>query len=135
MPYTLPTAADLKALYPEFAPVADATVDAWIARVNGRDVDTSWREADFAWGIEAAAAHRMALGGVLGAAMGQAAAFAAAGVTGFKSGTVDITLDADTVKRIAAGGWESTRYGLDYLDLLYANKNGGGVTHVGCGCA
>lgn len=134
MAYTVPTAADLKALYPAFATVADATIDARIAWSNGRDVDESWSEADFPYGLMAAAAHRMALNGTLGAAMGQAAAFAAAGVTGFKSGTVDITLDAGAVARISAGGWNATSYGRDYLELLQRRGHGAGVTNVGCGC-
>lgn len=134
-PYGTPRAADLIALYPAFVAVSPATIEAWISRVIGSDVDTSWSEASYRPAVIAAAAHRMALNGTLGAAMGQAAAFAAAGVTGFKSGTVDITLDAGAVARISAGGWTATAYGRDYLDLLAKRGHSFGVTNVGCGCA
>lgn len=135
MAYIVPTPADLKAIYPAFAAVDDATILAWINRVNGRYVDESWNEADFPDAIIAAAAHHMARHGIPGIATSSSVSYAAAGVTGFKSGTVDITLDPGMVARSTAGGWESTSYGLDYLELLRRRGHGMGVTNVGCGCA
>lgn len=134
MAYPVPTAADLKALYPAFAAVADATIDARIAWVNGRDLDESWSEADFPYAIMAAAAHRMALDGVPGITGGATSAYAANGVTSFKSGTFDVSFDADAVSRISGGGWNATTYGRDYLDLLARRGRSAGVTNVGCGC-
>jgi ribosomal protein L12E/L44/L45/RPP1/RPP2 len=134
MAYTVPTAADLKAIYPAFAAVADATITLWIDRVNGRDVDESWSEADFAPAIEAAAAHRMVRAGV--AITGSATtSYAAAGVVGLKSGSFDVSFSPEAVKIASAGGWESTSYGLDYLELLRRRGVGMGVTNVGRGCA
>lgn len=136
MAYTIPSAADLKAIYPAFADVLDATVDAWIARVNGTDVDQSWSERDFAPAIEAAAAHRMVRAGVPGITISQTASFVAAGVTSIKSGTFDASFDSSVVKAAAGGGWESTTYGLDYLEMLRRRGHTFGVTRVGgCGCA
>lgn len=134
MSYVTPAAADLKALYPAFGAVSEATIDAWIARVTGRDVDQSWSEADYGPGIIAAAAHRMVLSGVAGISGSATGSYASSGVTSFKSGTFDVSFDADAVKRISAGGWNSTSYGRDYLDLLERRGHGMGVTSVGCGC-
>lgn len=133
-PYGAPRAADLIALYPAFAEVSAGTIEAWILRVIGRDVDESWSEADYPSAIIAAAAHRMALAGVAGISGSATGAYAASGVTSFKSGTFDVSFDADAVKRISGGGWNATTYGRDYLDLLARRGHGAGVTAVGCGC-
>lgn len=131
MAYTVPTAADFKAIYPDFAAVEDATVMAWINRVNGRDVDTSWLEADFAPAIEAAAAHRMVLAKIPGIAASAMAAYAAAGVTEFQSGrTFSVKFNDDVVKRAASGEWDATSYGVEYLALLRKNKGGPRVSSV-----
>jgi hypothetical protein len=137
MAYTIPTAADLKAYYPAFASADNSTVDLYIARVSGAsgaDVDQTWSEGDYAPGIMAAAAHRMARGGVLSSS--SAAGGAAAGIDRFASGSVDIRFNQDAVKQAIGGGWRSTSYGLDYLELLSRNKAGprvvAGGTVFGC---
>lgn len=131
MAYTVPSAADLKAYYTAFAAVPDATVTLYIDRANGRDVDESWIEADFAPAILAAAAHRMSRGGVLA---GGSAVDASAGINSFKSASVSIEFNADAVKAAVAGGWSSTPYGLEYYEMLARNKGGPRVTGGGAGC-
>lgn len=64
MPYTAPTAAEFKARFPEFASVADATVDAHIAEAT-RWVDESWIEEDYQPAVRFLAAHQMASEGQL----------------------------------------------------------------------
>lgn len=130
MAYTVPTAADLKALYPAFAAVSDATIDARIAWSNGRDVDESWSEADFPYAIMAAAAHRMAKAGVPGIAADETSEFAAKGVTSFKSGSFNVSFSEAAANRASGTGWESTSYGADYLDLLRKRGHSAGVTNV-----
>jgi hypothetical protein len=132
MPYDAPTPADLRARYPAFASVSDATIQIYLNDANGGDVDTSWFERDFSPAIQAAAAHRMSRAGVLGSG---GSVDASAGINSFKSASVSIEFNPDAVKASVAGGWASTPYGLQYAELLRRNKAGprvvgGGV--VGC---
>lgn len=105
MAYTAPTAATLKARYPAFATVADATVDYWLAEA-GEDC-AGWSDSLRARGEMALAAHRMAeLGIVTGAPP--------AGVTSFKSGTFSATVSDGVALRT---GYESTVYGREFRQL------------------
>lgn len=122
MAYVPPTPADLKAIYPAFASVDDAVVQTFLDRANGGDVDESWAERDFAPAIMAAAAHRMARAGH-GTAP-SAGGGAAAGVESFKSGDVSIQFSSEAVKLAVSGGWGSSGYGQDYVELLMRNHGG-----------
>lgn len=132
MAYTVPTAADLKAYYPAFTSVSDDTINLYIARVSGAsgaDVDQSWTEGDYGPAIMAAAAHRMARAGVIGG--GSGSVNGTSGVERFRSGSVDVSFNADAVKQSLAGGWSSTSYGQDYIELLARNRGGPRVTGGG----
>ena len=122
MAYEQPTAAQLKAKYPAFANVADATVDVHLADAATTGVDTSWREADYAPAILAFAAHRMAALGI--GEHGQVAGYARQGVTNLRSGSFAVSLDADRAKAAAAGELDATPYGQEYKRLLCMNKGG-----------
>ena len=122
MPYDVPTAATLKATYPAFADVADATVDIHLANAAATAVDTSWREADYAPAVVAFAAHKMALLNI--GDHGQVAAYQRQGVTNIRSGSYGASFDSDAVKAAAGGGLDATPYGLEYKRLLGANKGG-----------
>jgi hypothetical protein len=122
MAYTIPTAANLKAKYPAFAAVADATVDLYLADAARDRVDTSWIEGDYAPAIMAAAAHEMALLGM--AAQSETAGHLAAGVASLKSGNFQVSFSAEATKRASRGGLDATPYGEAYKRLLKRNKNG-----------
>lgn len=62
MTLTAPTAAQLKARYPEFDPVADERVGVFISEAM-RHVDEGWEDGDQQPGILALAAHKLALEG------------------------------------------------------------------------
>jgi len=128
MAYDVPTPSQLKVIYPAFAAVDDATIQAYLDRVSGAsgsggDVDQTWTEGDYAPAIMAAAAHRMVRAGVQ-IAGGDATGMVAAGVTDFQSGSFRARFSDDAVKAAVAGGWRSTIYGQDYFDLLRKNKAG-----------
>ena len=106
MAHTPPTAADLKARYPAFADVLDATVEAWITDAQ-RIVTTSWDEADYAPGIMSLAAHSMTLQGI-GAS---GAAQLPAGVTRFRSASMDVAVSETAANARARGGYSATGYG------------------------
>jgi hypothetical protein len=123
MAYSSPSAADLKARYPAFAAVDDATITYWLT--DGlRFVDQGWTEGDYAPAIMAVSAHNMVLAGVAGITGGDQAAMLANGVTDFQSGSVRLRFSDEAVKAAVAGGYGSTRYGLEYFALLRTNKGG-----------
>lgn len=130
MAYVEPAPADLKIRYSAFAAVDDAVITYWLADAH-RYVDTSWPEIEYGPGLIAAAAHYMAREKVAGIATDTTSDAAASGLTRWKSGTADLQFSETAVQRDAAGGWESTRYGQDYLDALDRSKGGPLVTSPG----
>ena len=122
MAYDIPTATDLKALYPAFADVADATVDAHIARASTQAVDTSWVEADYAPAIIDYAAHTMALAGL--GVQDETAKYARAGVTGIRTGNFSAQFSDKRVAKASGGGLDATTYGQSYKLALRRNKGG-----------
>lgn len=105
MAYTKPTAANLKARFPAFAAVADASVEYWID--EGDEQTGRWPETGRDKAVMAYAAHRMAEQG-----MGQGVV--PAGVTSFKSGTFSATV-SDAVAGLT--GFDATVYGREFVSL------------------
>ena len=116
MAYVVPTAADLKARFPAFADVLDATVNLYIADAQ---VDETWLEADYAPAIMAWAAWAMTDFGI--GTGGEVAGYIGSGVTKLKSGTLDVSFSD---KASSASGYETNVYGRQYLMLLRKNKGG-----------
>jgi len=136
MAYVIPTAADLKARYPAFAAVADATVDIHIADAATNGVDTSWIEADYSAAICALAAHTMALLGIGEAT--EAESYARQGVTALRTGNFSASFSDKRVAAASGGGYDATPYGQAYKRLLRKSKGGpqvatGGVYPDGWG--
>jgi hypothetical protein len=126
--YDIPPASDLKIRYPAFTGVDNTVVDYWINDAK-RFVTTSWIETDYAPGLMALAAHNMAIGG-LGTG-GAALAELPAGVSRFKSGSLDVTLTDAAANARMTGDYSSTIYGQEYLRLLGANRGGPLVAPTG----
>lgn len=122
MAYPVPTASALKARYPAFADVADATVNTYLGDASTTAADDSWQEADYPLAVIAFAAHRMALLGI--GNHGQVASYARQGVTSLRTGGFAVSLDAEKAKAVAAGSFDATPYGQEYKRLLGANKGG-----------
>ncbi|MGJ0508925.1 MAG: DUF4054 domain-containing protein [Methylocystis sp.] len=127
MAYDVPTAAELKQRFPAFGTVDDEVVDYWITD-GQRFVDTSWIEGDYAPALLSLAAHNMALAG-----LGTDASLAAvpAGVSRFKSGSLEVAMTDAAANARATGSLDSTRYGSEYLVLLRRNKAGPRVSATG----
>ena len=105
MAYTKPTAANLKARFPAFAAVADATVGYWI---DEGDAETaSWPDTGRGKAVMAYAAHRLA-------ELGIGAAAVPVGVSSFKSGTFSATV-SDAVAGLT--GFDATVYGREFVTL------------------
>lgn len=121
MAYTEPTPADLKARYPAFADVDDATVQVYLDDTV-TSVDGSWREADYIPAKVAKAAHEMALLGI--GKRSEAEGWAASGLTRLKSGNLDVAFSDAKVAKASGGTLDATPYGQAYKRILKRNKGG-----------
>lgn len=128
MAYTLPTPAELIIRYPSFVDVTTGTIQYWLTDAE-RFVDESWTEGDYAPALMAMAAHNMTLAG-LGT---EAAAVAGipAGVSKFKSGSLDVSFAEGATADRVTGALSSTRYGSEFAMLRRRNKGGPRVTPTG----
>lgn len=125
MAYVAPTPDDLKAKYPAFVGVSDATIQIWL---SDAPVDESWSETDYASAIMAWSAHQMVSNGIGGGDVGVAAA---AGVSRLKSGTLDVSFSDGSS---GSSGYGSTSYGRLWLELLARNKGGPRIAVSERGC-
>lgn len=122
MPYTLPTAANLKARFPEFASVSDAIVTEAIQEASGM-VDQSWMEDDYQIAIMLAACHIMALEGRGTGPDSKSNSGYAASFQTIKSG--QLTLTRGNASAYGDGSWwGSTRYGRRFWYYLRRNRAG-----------
>ncbi len=71
----------------------------------------------------------MALAG-LGTAGGAVGDLASMGVTSFRSASMSVIFDGGKISLETAGGYRSTRYGVEFLTYLARNR--GGPRLVGC---
>lgn len=120
-------AATLRLRYRAFAAVDDAVIQYWLDDA-GRIVTDAWGD-DYEPATFALAAHSMALARTPGIADGGASQIPA-GVTRFKSGTVDIAVTEAAANRAVSGGYGSTPYGAEFQIML--RRNAGGPMLVGC---
>lgn len=123
------TPADLKALFPAFAAVANEAVQAWLDRA-ARIVTDAWPEADRKHGKMLLASHYMTVHGL---GTGAEAAMAAAGASGFKSmRSGSLSLDrGDTSGTDRMGEYGTTQYGRQFWPLLRIYAGGPRVTGTG----
>lgn len=120
--YTEPTATDLKARFPEFASVADPTLDLILAEAIGQ-VGETWIERDRRPAQLYLAAHMLAMEGEPARSSGATGG----GVTGpMKSRTVgDVRTEfagfSGAGGATTDAGYETTAYGKQFLRLLRLN--------------
>lgn len=129
MAYTVPSAATLKARFPRFAAVDDATVDALIVEAQ-RNVDESWTEGDYPMGLMLMAAHLMTLEGL---GTGTEAEIASEGVGDYRSiRSGSLSLERfDNGGASASGLLGSTSYGRRFKALAAQNVGGPRVSPTG----
>lgn len=129
MAYTDATASDLKAAFPKFAAVEDATVEFWLGRAR-RSVDQTWTEGDYGMGQMLLAAHYMTLEGL---GTGTEAMIAGKGLGDFKSvRSGSFSLDrGDNATAASPGSLGSTNYGRRFIELATLNVGGPRVTGTG----
>lgn len=116
--------------FPAFAAVPASTVQYWLTDA-GLTVTNSWIEADYQPALLTLAAHNMAMQGLDRPSGDTVGSLAQMGVTGFKSASMSVNFDADTVQRANSGGYSATKYGQQFA--VYLRRNVGGPRLVG-GC-
>lgn len=136
MAYTDPTAATLKADFPEFSSTDDATVTRAI-NVAKRMVDQSWTEGDYTRAIELYACHLMSTGQVASPSGGGGGGGAGGGgamtgaITSESLGPISVSYgEAKASGGGGSGGYEdifglsATTYGSEFLMLQRLNRGG-----------
>lgn len=122
--YTVPVAANLKAMFPAFASVPASTINAYIVRGN-RMVDTTWTEGDFAYAIMLLACHYMVTAGLGTGAAAQAAAQGLEGFRVIRSASLTLERGGGSALGGASGvpeEYAGSTYGQQFWALLRRNR-------------
>lgn len=131
MAYMQPDAAALKARFPRFDEVADATIEVYLTDAR-RSVDSSWCEDDRALGEMLLAAHGLTLEGLGKGTEAELLAEGMGDIRSLRSGSFQFTRsDGDGAAMGSAGQIGSTTYGRRWLELLKSNRGGAMVTNTG----
>jgi hypothetical protein len=109
----------LKLRYPAFANVGDDVIAYWLVDAT-RIVKPDWGD-DYDIGLLSLAAHNMAAGKVAGLTL-DAGEKLPAGVTSFRSASMNVTVSDAAANRSVSGGYSSTQYGLEFAALLRRNR-------------
>ncbi|WP_066795074.1 DUF4054 domain-containing protein [Sphingomonas soli] len=126
MPHTSPTLSEFRDRFPALAAVPDARVNYWLGK--HAPVTTSWDEVDYADAILELTAHNIVVNGELPASGGDAGDLA--GVTRFRSASMDIAFSERAANAGLDGGYAASKYGQRFK--IYLRRNVGTVRLVGC---
>lgn len=130
MAFTAPTAADLKARFPTFAAVADATIDVALAEA-ALMVDDAWlSQEDFTLGRLLYAAHILTLDGFGTGAEAQSAAAGTSEYTTIRSGRLQLTKAGAGNAPAAQSVLTKTTFGQRFREVLDRNRSGPLVANV-----
>lgn len=117
MPYTLPTALQVKARFPELEDISDLTLEDIIDEASG-SVSTAWCEPDYQRGIMYLTAHLAVDQGFTGRPT-EASGPITSSKLGDASDTYGQMQNVDS-----AGAYSSTAYGRRFMQLRRANTQG-----------
>lgn len=129
MAYVTPTAAQMKARFPEFATVSNDLIDMVIQDAEIY-VDDSWRDEDRAPAVRFLAAHMLVTQGYgSGAGAGGAGAAAAGPISSLSVGDASVSFGTRAGSAVAGIGSAdaalmSTAYGQQFVSLRDANFRG-----------
>lgn len=116
MPYTIPTAQDLKDRHPAFSDTPDSQVEAVITDAS-RWVDETWLEDDYRPALMFLAAHMLVGEGALGGDTS-----APGPVTSYKLGDASETYGNAVDPSRSISDFGTTVYGRRYMALLRVNQ-------------
>lgn len=126
MPYTVPIVADFRLRFPAFAAVPDARVQYWLN--HHEPVTTAWIEADYQPAILELTAHNLVVNDEVPSGSGEVGSLA--GVTRFRSASMDVSFSEKAANAGLDGGYDATKYGQRFR--VYLRRNVGGPRLVGC---
>ncbi|MES3042671.1 DUF4054 domain-containing protein [Sphingomonas faeni] len=113
--------AKLRRRYAAFRNVDAADIAYWLDDA-GRIVTEDWG-TDYEPGLLSLAAHNMSINGVPGITL-SAAQQLPAGVTRFRSASMDVAVSNAAANRSVSGGYSSTIYGQEFAVMLRRNRGG-----------
>lgn len=116
MAYDVPTAAEIKIRFPEFAAVADATIESIIVE-SGSAVSQRWIEVDYKPAIMFYVAHELRMGGQGSSAAAQISQIG--DFSSIKSGDLEVRRNTSQSggSSSANGTFALTTYGQKFLEL------------------
>ena len=123
MPYTVPTLQDFRDRFPALSAVPDVRVEYWLAR--HAPVTTDWIEDDYQPAILELTAHNLVVNDEVPGGEGGAMA----GVTRFRSASMDVSFSEKAANAGLDGGYDATKYGQRFRIYL---RRKGGPRLVGC---
>ncbi len=123
MAYVVPTPADLKLQFPEFAAVPDSRVSFWLDRA-ARSVDESWPEEDFTYARMLLAAHFMTMSGLGTSAEATSVNDGSAQFRSMRIGSLSLERFGPGGSSGGAFQFSTTRYGREFRLLLRQVKGG-----------
>lgn len=121
---TLPTVQDFRDRFPVFAAVPDARVEYWLAHHD--PVTDRWDEIDYQPAILDLTAHNI----VINDEVPGSDAGSMAGVTRFRSASMDVSFSERAAHAGFDGGYDASKYGQRFA--VYLRRNVGGARLVGC---
>lgn len=125
MPYTVPTVAEFRERFPAFAAVPDARIQYWLD--HHAPVTTDWIEGDYQPAILELTAHNLVVNDEVPRS-GEVGAMA--GVTRFRSGSMDVSFSEQAANAALGGGYDATKYGQRFR--IYLRRNAGTPRLAGC---
>lgn len=126
MAYVEPTLSDFRDRFPALSAVPDARVEYWLAHHD--PVTDAWDEGDYAPGILELTAHNLVVNGET--ATGDAAAMA--GVTRFRSASMDVSFSEAAANSGLDAGWAGSKYGQMFAVRLRRNVSGPRLVGYAC---
>lgn len=125
MPYIVPTLEDFRSRFPALSAVPDARVEYWLARHD--PVTTDWIEGDFQPAILELTAHNLVVNDEV---PGSGEGGAMAGVTRFRSASMDVSFSEKAANSGLDSSYDATKYGQRFR--VYLRRSCGGPRLVGC---
>lgn len=125
MAFTQPTVADFRLRFPAFEAVSDERIQYWLD--HHAPVTTAWIEGDYQDAILELTAHNLVVNDEV---PGSGDGGAMAGVTRFRSASMDVSFSEKAANAGLDGDYDATKYGQRFK--IYLRRSMGGPRLVGC---
>lgn len=117
MAYVDPTPAQIKARWPQFAAVPDATIQVWINTAK-QTIDHTWCEDSYTYAVELLTAHYLVMNGLGTGAEAEANAAGMSGFSTIKSGQLTLTRGSASWADGVEAPWNTTPFGAEFYWIM-----------------